>query len=80
MKTTPTKPKSFDYATRLRELRHAAGLSQIELARRAGLHWQTVLKLELAARASPSFETICKLCDALEVPLDTFRPTKPKRK
>jgi transcriptional regulator with XRE-family HTH domain len=81
MKPIPTK---IDYGARLRELRHQAGLSQIELAKRADLHWQTVSKLELGGRTEPSFTTVAKLALALDVPLESFLPeaatTKPKRK
>ena len=46
--------------------RFALGLSQDELARRAGLHCSYVSDLERGAR-NPSVESILKIADALAV-------------
>jgi transcriptional regulator with XRE-family HTH domain len=52
---------------RLRELRHAAGLNQGQLAERVGITQSMVSKLEMG-RNIPSAETIARLTDALALP------------
>ena len=54
------------FGRRLRELRHARGVSQEKLAEMAGLHRNYVGILE-RARQSPSLDAICKLAGALKV-------------
>jgi len=70
------------FAQRLRALREAAGLTQTELAERAGLHRQAIAKLELSER-EPAWSTVVSLADALGVSLDAFRkadgPAAPSR-
>ena len=51
----------------LRKIRLAQFLSQAELARRAGLHALTILRLE-AGRAKPSTRTVRALAQALGIP------------
>jgi predicted ATPase/transcriptional regulator with XRE-family HTH domain len=62
---TIDSPSSFGLA--LRRLRLAAGLSQEELAERAGLSARGVSDLERGLRASPRPETVRMLADALQL-------------
>ncbi len=59
------------FAGRLREVREQAGLTQLELAERAGLTKDAVARLERGAR-SPAWETVVALCQALKVMPNTF--------
>jgi transcriptional regulator with XRE-family HTH domain len=59
------------FGHRLRELRERAGLTQGQLAERAGMHRQGVAKLELGER-EPSWSTLLALARALAVDLNTF--------
>lgn len=52
---------------RIRELRHEAGLTQAELARRTGIHRPNIARVE-AGRHTPSLETIARLATAIGVP------------
>jgi transcriptional regulator with XRE-family HTH domain len=52
--------------TRLRTLRIERGLAQEEVARRAGVALNTVVRAELG-RVTPSTATVLKLAEALEV-------------
>lgn len=58
-------------ACNLRALRLAAGLSQSELARAAGLTQAGVWQVENGRRA-PNAETLCKLAGALGVSTDAL--------
>jgi transcriptional regulator with XRE-family HTH domain len=53
----------------VRQLRVAAGLTQAELAERAGLAFETVSRVE-GGREPPSLRTAISLSDALGVSLD----------
>jgi transcriptional regulator with XRE-family HTH domain len=55
---------------RLRSLREAAGLTQEELASRAGLSSHAVSALERGTRRRPHPHTVRSLSDALELPED----------
>ena len=55
-----------NFATNLRRLRHASGLSQEELAHRAGINRNYVGLLERAAN-SPTLDTIERLAEELAV-------------
>jgi transcriptional regulator with XRE-family HTH domain len=59
------------FAGRLRELREAAGLTQQQLAERAGMAWRTVTHLEGGDR-KPTWETVLALCQALAVDCGEF--------
>lgn len=52
----------------LREKRRAAGLSQRELARRAGLDFSYISKVENGRHPPPSAETVIELCRILRTP------------
>jgi transcriptional regulator with XRE-family HTH domain len=54
------------FGTNLRRLRHASGLSQEELAHRAGINRNYVGLLERAAN-SPTLDTIERLAEELAV-------------
>src|SRR3954470_704571 len=54
------------FAARLREKRVAAGMTQLELAQRAGLAANYISRLE-AARIAPGLDTVQQLADALGV-------------
>jgi transcriptional regulator with XRE-family HTH domain len=69
------------FAGRLVELREGAGLTQQELAERAGLTTAGVAQLE-SGRRSPSWGTVVELCKALGVePNEFVKPPagRPKR-
>ncbi len=57
-----------DFATTLRKLREAKGLTQGELADRAGLHRVYVTKLETGAETNPTLATLRSLAKALGIP------------
>ena len=63
-----TMKKRMSFASRLRWWRQHRGLSQLELAGRAGISQRHVSFLELG-RASASREMVSRLADALNVPL-----------
>jgi len=60
------------FAARLRKHRDAKGLTQVELAKRAGLGQAMISLLEQGDR-KPSWQTICKIAKALEVGLEGFQ-------
>jgi transcriptional regulator with XRE-family HTH domain len=59
------------FAGRLRELRETAGLTQGQLADKAGLTREGVAQLE-TGRRKPVWETVLALTDALGVSCDAF--------
>jgi transcriptional regulator with XRE-family HTH domain len=59
------------FAQRLQELREQAGLSQYEVAKRAGLTRQTLSRLEMGA-SIPSWPTVQALCRAIGVSCVAF--------
>jgi transcriptional regulator with XRE-family HTH domain len=68
------------FATNLRRLRHAKGISQEDLAYRAGINRSYMSKLEKGA-SYPGLEIIAKLATVLEVePAELIRlpPPQPK--
>jgi transcriptional regulator with XRE-family HTH domain len=64
--------ESDTFAARLRHLLAQAGLSAYALSKASGVRQQTLSKL-LRGERQPSFAVVCKLADALDVPLDSFR-------
>jgi transcriptional regulator with XRE-family HTH domain len=60
------KKRPTGFATRLRQLRESAGLTQVQLAERAGLHLHGVTKLEQGER-EPAWSTVLTLAEALGV-------------
>jgi transcriptional regulator with XRE-family HTH domain len=76
------------FGGRLRELRAAAGLTQKQLAARAGLTREAVANLE-TGRNDPRWKTVVALCTALGVSSDQFlkppgagivAPSRPSRR
>jgi transcriptional regulator with XRE-family HTH domain len=63
--------KRSTFGPKLRELREAARLTQAELAERAGLHPQGVVKLERGER-EPAWGTVLALAAALGVSVEAF--------
>lgn len=59
------------FATRLKQLREQAGLTQAELAGKAGMHLMGIAKLEQSVR-EPSWATVQALCSALQVDCTAF--------
>jgi transcriptional regulator with XRE-family HTH domain len=57
---------------RLAELRTAAGLTQQQLADKAGLHRVQIARLE-TGRQGPSWETVLAICTVLGVSCEEFR-------
>jgi transcriptional regulator with XRE-family HTH domain len=64
------------FASRLKERREAAGLTQAALAERAGLHALTVAKLEQGLR-EPTWATVQALAKALGVRCTAFEDAGP---
>jgi transcriptional regulator with XRE-family HTH domain len=62
----------------IRWLREKAGLTQAQLADRAGLAYSVVFKLEQGSRKEPGWDTVCKLADALGVEIGHFRRPIPE--
>jgi transcriptional regulator with XRE-family HTH domain len=69
MPKKPEQPTGF--AGQLKRLREAAGLTQQQLAERAGLHGFTVAKLEQAVQ-EPTWPTVLALARALGVEVGAF--------
>jgi transcriptional regulator with XRE-family HTH domain len=59
-------------ATRITTLRENVGLTQRELARRAGLTNAYIVMLENGKRTNPSLDVLTRLAAALEIPLSTL--------
>ncbi|SFU31362.1 cupin domain-containing protein [Halomonas korlensis] len=66
-----TPQGGFDVGTRLRQLRNARGLSQRELAKRAGVTNSTISLVEQNS-VSPSVSSLKKILDALPVSISAF--------
>ena len=72
-----SKPKQL-FAENLRRIRKATGLSQEDLADRAGLHRTYISSIERAER-NISLENIFRLAEALDIaPGDLLKPVKGK--
>lgn len=73
--------EAFDVGARLKQLRLARGLSQRELAKRAGVTNSTVSLVE-QNHVSPSVSSLKKILDALPVSISAFfagdEPSQPK--
>ncbi len=68
-------------AARLRELREAAGVSQQELAFRAGLSIGVIARIEQGKKEDPKLSTVTALAEALGVGVGDLVPAagKPAR-
>jgi transcriptional regulator with XRE-family HTH domain len=67
------------FGDRLKELREAAGLTQTQLAERAGLTKATVSRLEQGLRKEPSWQTVLALSRALGVECTAFNEEPAER-
>jgi transcriptional regulator with XRE-family HTH domain len=67
------------FAERLKALREASGLSQGELAEKAGMNLWGIAKIEQGHR-EPSWQTVLVLAEALGVGVEAFAVTKKKAK
>jgi transcriptional regulator with XRE-family HTH domain len=70
----PKKAEPTGFARRLKQLREAAGLTQEELAERAGMYKFSVAKLEQEVR-EPTWATVLTLAKVLGVSVAAFAPT-----
>ena len=57
-------------AENIKKLRKQRGLSQEELAKKAGVTYSTLIKLESGVNKNPTIKTIQQIASALEVTLD----------
>jgi transcriptional regulator with XRE-family HTH domain len=62
-----------DVADQLKAVRHAAGVTQTELARRAGVARTTVARMETAAKGDMSVSVLLRLLQALGYDLKTVK-------
>jgi transcriptional regulator with XRE-family HTH domain len=60
-----------EFAAWLRELRQAAGLSQEQLAAKAGLHRTYISQLERGIK-SPTLDVLAALAEAMDMSLKAF--------
>jgi transcriptional regulator with XRE-family HTH domain len=68
------KKTGTGFGNRLRDLREAAGLTQAQLADKAGMHLHGLSKLEQGDR-EPAWATVLALSNALGVKCTAFIPT-----
>lgn len=61
------------FAERLRHLRHSSGLTQAELASRAGVHWTYIGRLEHGL-AAPGLDLLDRLAISLHCPITDLLP------
>jgi DNA-binding XRE family transcriptional regulator len=75
----PRRPFALDFAP-LRKMRKYHEISQQELARAAGVHWTTILRLENNATANPSLLPVLAIARSLGVPIyDLFTVTDERK-
>ena len=67
----PKRTDATGFAAKLKGLRETAGLSQEDLAERAGLYKFSVAKLEQGVR-EPTWATVLALASALDVDCKAF--------
>ncbi len=66
---------------RLRELRQAKGMTQVELAERTGIDQGALSRIETGKTQAMDFDVMARLCDALGCePGDLLERTKKKRR
>lgn len=71
-------PELARFGARIREIRTEAGLTQEELAHRAGLHWTYIGQIERGER-NLSLKNVLKLARGLGVPeAELFGPPPPR--
>jgi transcriptional regulator with XRE-family HTH domain len=57
---------------RIKRLREALGISQRELARRAGVHMETIQKLEAGTQRDVTIRIALRLCKGLGVSIEAL--------
>src|ERR1700722_15677068 len=73
--------EAWDIALQLAALRQKAGLSQKELAKRAGTTQQQICRLESPTYEGHSLSMIRRVCEVLSVQVRvTLEPTLPRRR
>jgi transcriptional regulator with XRE-family HTH domain len=65
---------------KLKHRRKILGLTQAEVAERAGMLQQAYARIETGGRNDPVMSTAESIADALETTLDSLRSNPPKRK
>ncbi len=65
-------------ATNIKKHRQKSGLSQDQLARKAGIPYSTFLKNESGYTPNPSIQAVVSIADALGVTIDELVGRKPK--
>ena len=63
-------PEPTSFGALLREHRRAAGITQRQLADRAGVDFSYISKIENDRISTPAADTVVKLCEILHVPAD----------
>jgi transcriptional regulator with XRE-family HTH domain len=61
----------------VKKFRQRAGLSQDQMARKAGIPYSTYLKIENGTTPNPSIQNVLNIADALEISLDELVGRKP---
>lgn len=61
-------PELIAFGSAVRQLRHAAELTQDDVSRASGLHTTYISEIERGIR-NPTWITVCRLAAALEVPV-----------
>jgi transcriptional regulator with XRE-family HTH domain len=59
----------------LREYRRRAGLTQMQLSERSGIHQTNISKMELGRISRPAYATVRRLADALDLSPDVLADT-----
>ena len=54
----------------LKKLREKSGMSQDQMARKAGVPYSTYLKIENGVTPNPSIQAVLNIAEALDIPLD----------
>ena len=57
-------------ASNIKKFRQKSGLSQDQLARKAGIPYSTFLKIESGYTPNPSIQAVASIADALAVSID----------
>jgi putative transcriptional regulator len=65
-------------ASNIKKYRQKAGLSQDQLARKAGIPYSTFLKIESGYTPNPSVLAVVSIADALGVSIDELVGRKPR--
>ena len=60
----------------IRKFREKSGMTQEQLARKADISYNTLVKLESGAVSNPRMDNLMKLADALDVSMDQLAGRK----